>query len=454
MGARVGNLTTPALDPPPRTDRTFAHEPEGLVSVTPFPRKAAPAPREARRSGSALKAADGRSARYEALDSLRGVCALLVAAYHFNPAAVSLLGPLLGSAYLFVDFFFVLSGFVIAHSYGERLRGAKAVEAFAVRRLARLYPLHLFVLLLYVALECLRLAGLDPSGRAPFTGTRSVSSLLANLGLVQGIGVADGLSWNGVSWSISAEFWTYLVFAGVVLASGRARLPVFAALAAASLAALLLLAPATMNVTFDYGLIRCLAGFFIGAALHEAFFRKPRHAAGGTNAARASAMEIAVVAGCVLFVALAGSTRLSLAGPLVFAAAVALFANGRGLVSRALELPALVRLGTLSYAIYMLHAFGVYVLNTLAKLVERATGLPLTAPFMEDGQAFAVFRLPSPALMDLAALGFLAAVVAAAALVHRTVEIPGRDAVLRLLGAPRKPSPGALGSELSAQSQP
>jgi len=58
--------------------------------------------------------------RYVALDSLRGISALMVALYHCAIAPMSHL-PILKNSYLFVDFFFVLSGFVIATSYGDRL---------------------------------------------------------------------------------------------------------------------------------------------------------------------------------------------------------------------------------------------------------------------------------------------------------------------------------------------
>src|SRR6266704_3238416 len=91
-----------------------------------------------------------RAVRFVALDSLRGICAIFVAIYHFS--AVSFLSsiPIIKNGFLFVDFFFVLSGFVIAASYGERLKAQFPISKFMFLRLGRLYPLHIFVLFLYL----------------------------------------------------------------------------------------------------------------------------------------------------------------------------------------------------------------------------------------------------------------------------------------------------------------
>jgi peptidoglycan/LPS O-acetylase OafA/YrhL len=371
------------------------------------------------------------------------VCALLVAAYHFNPAAHSVLGPLLQNAYIFVDFFFVLSGFVICHTYGDKLRSAADLTPFMIRRFARLYPLHLAILMIYVAIECARwAAGAVDSGRAPFTGSRSVASLVANLTLTQSVGFFDDLSWNGPAWSISVEFWTYVAFALLVLAAGRFRVPVFAIIAAGALVALLATGVPNLNVTADFGLLRCLAGFFLGALVRILLVGPA--ADHGANASASSFLatlvEVTALAGAFGFVSFAGDDRWSLAAPVMFAGVVAVFAHGRGLISLALASPPLVVLGALSYAVYMIHALGVYGLTTIAKVVEQRTGTPLTAPFVEHGNEYVIMSLPSAWAMDLATLMFLVGTLAAAMLLRRFVELPGQAFVLStMLGRPPAP---------------
>ena len=81
------------------------------------------------------------SRHYETLDALRGVAALAVLLLHTRNY---LLWPdLASSAYLAVDFFFVLSGFVVAHAYDAKLGRSLPVTRFLKLRLIRLHPLHL-----------------------------------------------------------------------------------------------------------------------------------------------------------------------------------------------------------------------------------------------------------------------------------------------------------------------
>ena len=77
--------------------------------------------------------------RYETLDALRGLAALAVVVFHLGQ--VRLAPDLVPHGYLAVDFFFVLSGFVVAHAYEEALRGSLSFRSFALRRAIRLYPL-------------------------------------------------------------------------------------------------------------------------------------------------------------------------------------------------------------------------------------------------------------------------------------------------------------------------
>ena len=76
--------------------------------------------------------------RFDALDGLRGIAALGVLLLHFGQRSLPWLAP---HGPLAVDFFFLLSGFVISHAYETRLRDGLSVSAFISARLIRLYPL-------------------------------------------------------------------------------------------------------------------------------------------------------------------------------------------------------------------------------------------------------------------------------------------------------------------------
>ena len=75
---------------------------------------------------------------FVALDGLRGIAAIIVAVEH----ASGIFGVRMPEAYLAVDFFFMLSGFVLARAYDEQLRKGMSARDFIMRRLIRLYPLY------------------------------------------------------------------------------------------------------------------------------------------------------------------------------------------------------------------------------------------------------------------------------------------------------------------------
>jgi peptidoglycan/LPS O-acetylase OafA/YrhL len=138
------------------------------------------------------------------LTPMRGFAALIVVLHH---GAVG--GPIL-RGYLAVDFFFMLSGFVLAHVYGARFAqqaAPGAVRRFLWLRLCRVYPVHFAITLCLVPL-----VGTAP-GFSPF-------DLANNLLLTQVF--LPHASFNDMSWSVSAEWCAYLLFP--ILVSGLSRL--------------------------------------------------------------------------------------------------------------------------------------------------------------------------------------------------------------------------------------
>jgi peptidoglycan/LPS O-acetylase OafA/YrhL len=148
--------------------------------------------------------------RFVALDSWRGIAACLVALFHLDAYSHMYGVPFLRNSWLFVDFFFVLSGFVIAADYQQRLLDGFGVGRFLVLRLGRLYPLHFAMLALFVGWDVLRAAPriLSPT-LAPValfsTPQDAPNTILANLLLAQSLHVYDFLTWNLASWSISTD---------------------------------------------------------------------------------------------------------------------------------------------------------------------------------------------------------------------------------------------------------
>lgn len=378
----------------------------------------------------ATRAGTKAGERFLVLDSWRGICALLVALFHFPTSSMISQSAFVGGSYLFVDFFFVLSGFVIASSYADRLNEPDEVARFALVRFGRLYPLHLVMLLGFAAFEMLRLLlpQLRGTGAAPFTGGFDIKSLVTNLFLLQGMGLEDHLSWNAPSWSISAEFFTYLMFAGVVFVAGRRAWIWFVAAALTAPLFLLAFSNRHMDVSFDFGFIRCLYGFSLGALLawfqHDSIAEARQSLAGGRAGMAWTLAEIMMIAVIGLFVSLAGSNDAGIAAPFVFALALFLFAHEGGLVSALLRSRPMLALGAFSYSIYMVHIFVQARMINVAGLVERKLGLGLVGDITVRGEAATGFGAASPWFGFAAILAMLVAVVVASWVSWRFVEMP------------------------------
>lgn len=364
--------------------------------------------------------------RFRALDGWRGICALLVAAHHIEAHGFLYWQPLIRNAWLFVDFFFVLSGFVIAHTYGDALATVSQVQSFALRRFGRLWPLHVAMLAALVALELthLVLAHWQPIAgeRAAFTGDRSPYTILTNLFLIQSLGLHACETWNGPAWSISTEFYTYLVFAAVCLAAHghRFRIVLSFAFALGGVAVLALFSRYGMRETFDWGFFRCLYGFFTGV-LSYAVWRR-------TKPPKGTVPELIAVAAIIAFLTVVPGHRFGeyLATPL-FAVAVLIFAGEGGIVSRALVTRPAAALGRWSYSIYMVHTLVLAVLFSAVHMAELAFHRGWMTR-TSDGNAVLTLGWGD----DVAMLAVLAVVVALAAFTWRHIERPGQRLFNRL----------------------
>ena len=365
--------------------------------------------------------------RFEALDAWRGICALMVATMHFHALGYLSATGLVHNAYRFVDFFFVLSGFVIAHAYQQRLaRGTSEVGAFLIRRFGRIWPMHVVMLAAFVAFECANLTigklGLH-LGREAFGPLFRPEMLPAQLAMMQSWGFWDKSGWNWPSWSISAEFGAYLLFALIAsLVRGRAYYIALAAGTLAGAVTIALLAPQGMENFTRFGLARCLFGFGAGALV--------RAATKDQSPVRLSTItELFALVLVVAYVAFAPRNSWGLLAPLIFAVAVWVFAYQPGHVSVLLQARVPQLLGRLSYSIYIVHAFLVMIILLAAKFASLH-GIPIFS--RPDGVG--TLTAQPKILMDLATIAFLLLVVGIAYWTHRWIEVPGQRFFNRLAG--------------------
>ena len=291
--------------------------------------------------------------RYAVLDSYRFIAALGIVAYHFEGHFAAFLPhprEALEDFQTLVDFFFVLSGFVLMHTYGSRISGWSAYSDFLRKRFARVYPLQFATLalcvLLYAAVAVLRLQVRDPA-------IIDMHLLLPNLLLVQAWGITDHPGLNSPSWSISAEAFVYLLFPLFVLVARRlhpsltlvlAVLIVIAVEASRRAAGL----PPGSLATFDFGVIRAVPMFLAGIATYRIVVTRPPR--------RVSWLIPHALFGLIVAMMLLKAPMYAvdaLYPPLVGLIAMA----ERGGKRTWLASPIMTQLGNASFAIYMIHTF-------------------------------------------------------------------------------------------------
>ncbi len=372
--------------------------------------------------------------RFVVLDSWRGIAACLVALFHLEAYShlvhSHLHGvPFLSNSWLFVDFFFVLSGFVIAANYQQRLLDGFGVGRFLLLRLGRLYPLHFTMLAVGVAVKLLpilvpALSSITQAAPAPFsTPQEAPDTILANLLLIHSLHLYDFFTWNAQSWSISTEFYTYVIFAACLVGlrkHGRIALLV-AMIGGPVLVATL--SEHNMATEYDWGIIRCVYGFAAGVVSWNVYRRwndKLKRWLSGTIA------EWGAIGLIVAFVSASGTTLLSVAAPYVFGLVVLVFAFEAGTASAFLRLRPLVFLGTVSYSIYMTHFFIARRMFDAGRALEKLWHVDPFTPREINGQYFDALGTQ---LWhgDIAYPVFLAMVIAVSYFTYRWIEKPGRE---------------------------
>lgn len=317
-----------------------------------------------------------------ALTSVRGIAAWYVVLYHIRLSAGPSLPPaligFLAKGYLAVDFFFILSGFVIWLNYAGQIRqqGLAGVPRFLWRRLARIYPLHLFMLIWAVGfvLLCWIFGKATPDDYP-------ITQLPLHLLLVQNWGFTDGLNWNHPAWSISCEWAAYLGFplvavllpwekwswAVLVAAVGTLLMLMYGISAAYGLASL-------GDDIPHFGLLRCIIEFGAGTILSALWLRWRLD-----SLLPALSCALAALGGLILYLTI-GIEPLSIF--LAFAALTLFLALSSNWRRNPFNHDLIHWLGTISYATYLVHSILFKMFKLLFVRNPDDISLPVLASFL------------------------------------------------------------------------
>ena len=348
------------------------------------------------------------------LTPLRGIAALLVVIFHFEIVLVLFLprdiSRFFSKCYLMVDLFFIMSGFIIYHVYGEffsRNIYKTTFNRYIRARLARIYPLHIFTLILTIVLAV--------SQHFKWDEFFNLHAIPTHILMLQSFGLHSIYTWNVPAWSISAEFAAYILFPVFSFAIYRFKMitPIVTSFLIIFFYCLLAFKLSKGNATtgqynldqtYDYGYLRGIAGFFAGGLIYQLYLKKIFYYL------RADVILIllfALLFACLHF----GVTDLVFIP--VFLLLILSAAYNTGRVKRFLSNRFLQWLGDISYSIYLMQfPLMLLVIESLPHFGIYWNGVySLHLPYWEA--AFSCIL-------------FLAALIGISALSYQYIEIPMR----------------------------
>lgn len=293
--------------------------------------------------------------RHQALDGLRGVACLFIILLHKaklfqisiyqNDAARSFID----NGYLFVDLFFVLSGFVIAVTYKKKITEGKiSISSFLRGRLAKIYPIHFITMSVFIILEMI-------SNRSYMPTFDMIKTTLHQALLIHGIVFSDKFGgWNFPSWFVSVIFWIYLLYALYLKYGERINSLALSLLFLIAIPILITWrAKHGWDTTFKYGIYRGICGFWAGHILANYILCPYFVKIGRYKRTLLEALSFALMA--YFLWASSGGNLLAAFFYIPSVMVILSLTLTGGLIGKVLSARPIVRLGGLSYYIYMLH---------------------------------------------------------------------------------------------------
>ena len=343
--------------------------------------------------------------RFIVLDSFRGWCALSVVVFHLHFLQGFSEWDFFRSAGLMVEFFFTLSGFVLAYRYDHESVDGDGFRRYMIARFFRIYPLHLAMLLLFSLAMFWQWA----SGQFGLQQWLQLKQWLYQILLLQAWLPAGNLfAFNGPAWSISVEFYLYVLFGAILWATSRWRLAGFA----------LVVAACTLCVLLSFGFLhsggfRGITCFFLGALAYRVFDAIHQQRA---SLALATIVEVLLL-GALYIVVTAQYPVKSFWAAWAFALAIVLFAFEQGGISKLLRHRWCVSMGKWSFSIYLTHYALLHLIQAVFTVFAPQTII------RKDGLNF--ISLGSAWADNAAILAVLALVLLVSQFTYQQIELRG-----------------------------
>lgn len=303
--------------------------------------------------------------RITKLDGLRGVFSLMVVFHHFTSELLPLAiynNFIIRQSWLFVDLFFILSGFVIALNY-QTIENIESFVIFIKKRFIRLYPLLFFSVLCFLILKLTGTYFFDGMINTPGTLGDNFSLTFETLLFTNStplLGTSPGM--NYPSWSISSEMISYTLYGLLLLLLSKKFTTIsFIGVIIGSILSLVYINELSLNYTSDFGFLRGFISFFIGVLLFKLHtFNKT------TFHHLFEYLSPPIIIGCfylmsnVLF-----SENYYFLAPFLLGISIFILIKTNGPIGRLLETEKLQFLGRISYSIYLNHGIVILIFSKI-----------------------------------------------------------------------------------------
>jgi peptidoglycan/LPS O-acetylase OafA/YrhL len=303
--------------------------------------------------------------RFYVLDSFRGLAAIFVVMYHSHYLGTATQWSFFRGSGLFVEFFFVLSGFVLTHGYAFKKN--LDFKNFFISRTFRIFPLHVTMLFVFLFLEVGKLVasyyGITLNNQ-PFTGSMSPSEFIPNLLLLQSwLPNTITLSWNPTSWSISTEYYMYMIFYASLLIKQKLRYVAWTFLSFFTF--YFIIQEVELGIDFTRG-ISC---FFAGGLTYLIY--KKYHQNIKLSPLLFTIIEMILILLVIFIVSFKQMEHRSFLASILFIVQVFVFAFEGGVISKLLKLNLFTHLGKISYSIYLTHPAIIFIMLSITTLSEK-----------------------------------------------------------------------------------
>ncbi len=304
--------------------------------------------------------------RFITLDIFRGIFASFIVLFHmafFSDTPV-LNNPFVKGTDLFVDFFFVLSGFIISYNYSY-FSNTQSFISFLEKRLYRIYPLHFSLLIVYLFLELLKyFISASVTIHQPINPDNNLKTFTTNLFLLNSIrwpGITN-VSWNNPSWSISAEALSYLLYGLITYyftskKINNFRFGIYLGIIGFSFTMLYSITQsASIIYTYNYGFLRGFIGFFTGVLCFNTFNKYQIRLLQLSNYFFTYAELIIIIILIISIYLEDVLVDITIIYEIIFFIIIFIFSFQKGYLSQYFNKSQLLRnLGTYSYSIYLTH---------------------------------------------------------------------------------------------------